>query len=224
MAGAVPSREEYFTRWSAAHGGYDPRASFWAGPWLSIAYVVSLPLVRLRVPPDAVTALGALVAGSVAGLAAVGGRWLVLASAVTVFSALADSLDGAVALMTDRTSAWGFVLDSLVDRVSDGLYLLAFWLVGAPGGLCVAAGALMMLQEYARARASGAGLDDIAIVTVWERPTRVVVTSLFLLGAAIYTGAHREWALAGAAAWTTLGVVGLGQLLPVLRRRLRQAH
>lgn len=220
MHGTVPSREEYLRRWSALHGGYDPRTTRWAIGWLTVAYATARPLARLRVPPDALTAAGALVAGLVAALAALGGRWVILAAAVVVVSALLDSLDGAVALMTDRTSRWGYVLDSVVDRVSDGLYVVALALVGAPVWLCVLAAALAFLQEYARARASGAGLGDIAVVTVWERPTRVVVTALFLLGAGIYVGVADTWATASAAAWAVLGSIGLVQLLLVLRRRL----
>lgn len=220
MTASVPSRAEYLQRWSALHGGYDPRGSGWAYGWLSIAYVVARPLARRSVPPDLLTGAGVLVSLAVVALTSLGGRWVIAAAAVVVVSALFDSLDGSVAVMTDRTSRWGYVLDSVVDRVSDGLYVLALWIVGAPGWLCVAAASLSTLQEYARARASGAGLGDIAVVTVWERPTRVVVTALFLLGAGIYTTAAETWATAGAAAWATLGVVGLVQLLVVVRRRL----
>jgi CDP-diacylglycerol--glycerol-3-phosphate 3-phosphatidyltransferase len=162
-----------------------------------------------------------LVSGGAAALAAAGGRWAVAAAAVVVVSALLDSLDGAVALLTGRATAWGSVLDSVVDRVSDGLYLVALWLVGAPPGLCVAAGALTLLQEYARARAAAGGMREIGVVTVWERPTRVVVTALFLLGAGLYVARADLWAALGAAAWLGLGAVGLVQLLLVVRRRLR---
>jgi CDP-diacylglycerol--glycerol-3-phosphate 3-phosphatidyltransferase len=78
----------------------------------------------------------------------------------------------------------------------------------------------MGLQEYARARAGNAGMTEIGVVTLWERPTRVIVTALFLLGAGIYLDAAAGWATAGAAAWATLGAVGLSQLLVVVRRRL----
>ncbi|RJK96848.1 CDP-alcohol phosphatidyltransferase family protein [Vallicoccus soli] len=214
-------REAYLDLWSRLHGGYDPRTSFWSWRWLTLAYWSARPFVAARVAPDLVTLLGVLVSAGATGLAALQGRWVVAAAAVVVLSALLDSLDGAVALLTGRTSAWGSVLDSVVDRVSDGLYLVALWLVGAPPGLCVAAGALTVLQEYARARAAASGMQDIGVVTVWERPTRVVVTSLFLLGAGLYVGAAATWAALGAAAWVGLGVVGLVQLLVVVRRRLR---
>ena len=60
-------------------------------------------------------------------------------------------------------------------------------------------------------------------MTVSERPTRVIVTLMFLLGAGVYPDAGRTWAGAGAAAWTFLGLVGMVQLLLVLRRRLADA-
>ena len=65
---------------------------------------------------------------------------MLLAVVLVVVSGLLDGLDGAVAVLTDRATRWGHVLDSLVDRCSDGLYLVALWLVGAPAGVCVAAG------------------------------------------------------------------------------------
>ncbi|HEX6919692.1 MAG TPA: CDP-alcohol phosphatidyltransferase family protein, partial [Actinomycetes bacterium] len=77
---------------------------------------------------------------------------------------------------------------------------------------------LMFLQEYARARAGAAGLTEVGVITVWERPTRVIVTAAFLASAALL---GEPWAALGAWAWVGLGVVGLGQLLLVVRRRLR---
>ena len=183
-------------------------------------YATARPLARLRVPPDVVTLLGLVVSAGVPTFAHVGGRWLFVASVACVLSAAADSLDGVVAVLTDRVTAFGAVLDSVVDRGSDLLYLLAFWVVGAPVGVCVAAGVLMLLQEYARARANAAGLPDIGIVTVWERPTRVIVTTMFLLGAGIYVASSAWWASAGAWGWVVLGVIGFSQLLVVVKARL----
>ena len=216
----LPLRDDYLARWSVLHGGYDPRGSRLVGGWLSIMYVLARPLAALRVPPDVVTCLGLLVAAGVPGFAHLGGRWLFASSSMCVVSAAADSLDGVVAVLTDRVTAFGAVLDSVVDRGSDLLYVLALWLVGAPVGVCVAGGVIMFLQEYLRARGMASGLTDIGIVTVWERPTRVIVTTMFLLGAASYPGVRPEWATAGAWAWVSLGVVGFSQLLVVLRIRL----
>ena len=217
----VPTRAEYLARWSDLHGGYDPTASPLTRTYLAIVYGLARPLAATRVPPDVVTLLGVGFSGLVVWVASLGGRWPILAFALVVLSGLVDSLDGAVAVLTDRVTRWGYVLDSVADRVSDGLYLVALWLLGADVWVCVAAGALMMLQEYARARALAGGLDDIGVVTVWERPTRVITTAMFLLGCGIYPSAAETWARAGAAAWLGLGVIGLVQLLAMVRRRLR---
>lgn len=217
---SVLDREGYLDRWSQLHGGYDPRSSRLTHAWLMLAYTVARPLAVLRVPPDLVTGLGLVVSGVAVCLAWLGDAWVVGAAVVVALSGLVDNLDGAVAVMTGRTSRWGFVLDSVVDRLSDVLYLVALWLVGAPAWLCVVAGALMGLQEYTRARAGNAGMGEIGVVTVWERPTRVIVTAMFLLGAGIHVESAPQWASAGAAAWAALGLVGLAQLVVVVRRRL----
>lgn len=217
---AVPTRQEYFERWSDLHGGYDPTGSPLVGGWLRVVYVCARPFAALRVPPDVVTFLGAAVSGVVVWLAALGGRWVLLAVVLVVVSGLLDGLDGAVAVLTDRVTRWGHVLDSLADRCSDGLYLVALWLVGAPAGVCVAGGAAAVLLEYTRARAGAGGMSEVGVVTVAERPTRVVITAAFLLGAGLYVSDAAAWASAGAWAWLGVSSVGFVQLLVVVRRRL----
>jgi CDP-diacylglycerol--glycerol-3-phosphate 3-phosphatidyltransferase len=125
-----------------------------------------------------------------------------------------------VAALTSRSTRFGAVLDSVVDRGSDVLYLVALWLVGAPISACVLAGVLVLTQEFARARATAVGMDDIGVVTVGERPTRVVVVAMFLLGAGIYPSSAAWWASLGAWVSVAVGAVAFVQLLVVVRRRL----
>jgi phosphatidylglycerophosphate synthase len=218
---SLPDREGYLLRWSQLHGGYDPSGSRLVSGYLGLMYAVARPFAAARVSPDVLTLAGLLVSGLVVLVAEQGGRWLVLAAVVTAISGAADNVDGAVAVLTDRATRFGYVLDSLVDRLSDALYLVALWLVGAPAALCVAGGALMLLQEYLRARAGNAGMGEIGVVTVWERPTRVAVTAMFLLAGGLFPAWSAEAATAGTAAWVGLGVVGFIQLLVVVRRLLR---
>ncbi|MFN8169122.1 MAG: CDP-alcohol phosphatidyltransferase family protein [Candidatus Nanopelagicales bacterium] len=220
MAREVLGREAYLDRWQALHGGYDPRGSRLVGPWLATVHALARPFARLGVPPDVVTLLGVVVSALVVWLAHLGGRWVVLAAVVVGMSGLLDSVDGAVAVLSDRVTRWGAVLDSVVDRVSDVLYLVALALVGAPVWICVTAGVLLFTQEYARARATSVGLDDIGVLTVGERPTRVIVVAMFLLAAGIYPEKAATWATAGAAVSLAIGAVALVQLLVVVRRRL----
>lgn len=214
------SRHEYLDGWARLHG-VDPRASRLVHGWLSLSYAAARPLAAARVPPDGLTLLGLVVACAVVPLAALGGRWPLLAAAVAVVSGLADNLDGAVAVLTGRTSRWGAVLDALADRVADAAYVVALVVLGAPVPLAALAGGLSFLHEYARARAAGAGLDDAGVITVAERPTRVIGATAFLLGAGLYPSHAEGWASAGAAFGALVGLVGLAQLLVVVRRRLR---
>lgn len=216
----VLDRSAYLDRWQELHGGVDPRASRLVGPWLSFIHALATPFARLGVPPDVVTLLGLVVSGVVVWLCALGDRWVLLAAFVVGASGVLDSLDGAVAVLTDRVTRWGAVLDSVVDRLSDALYLVALWLVGAPAWACVTAGVVVLTQEYARARATAVGMDDIGVLTVGERPTRVIVVAMFLLAAGIYPGSAAWWAGLGAYASLGIGLVALAQLLVTVRRRL----
>jgi CDP-diacylglycerol--glycerol-3-phosphate 3-phosphatidyltransferase len=211
-------RSEYLRRWSGLHGGYEPQRNALVRCWLGVAYAAARPLAAARVRPGTVSAAAVLAALGATGLAALGGRWALAAAPVVVLAGLLDNLDGAVAILTDRASRSGMVLDSFCDRVSDALFVTALWLVGAPAVLCLVGGVLMFLQEYVRAQAAVAGLTEVGVVTVWERPTRVLVTAMFLLAAGVFPGAL--WPLLGAAAWVALGVAGLLELAACVRRRL----
>jgi CDP-diacylglycerol--glycerol-3-phosphate 3-phosphatidyltransferase len=214
----LPGREEYLRQWSALHGGAPVTGLI--GLWIGISYRVALPLARAGAGPNTVTALGLLVALGTVPAAAGGGRWPLLAVLATVLSGLFDNLDGAVAVLTGRTTRGGAVLDALCDRIADAGYCAALWLAGAAGPVAVLGGGLAWLHEYLRARAAVAGMSEIGIVTVSERPTRVIVTAMFLLGCGLYPASASGWALAGAAAWSGLGLIGLVQLVVVVGRRL----
>jgi phosphatidylglycerophosphate synthase len=155
-------------------------------------------------------------------LAALGGWAVPLAALAVLLSGLLDGLDGALAVLSGRATRWGYVLDSVADRLADAAFLVSLYLLGAPAWVCVPAGTLTFLQEYARARAGAAGMSEIGVVTVWERPTRVIVTAAFLVVQAVPSGGVGPvtGVTAGAAAWLGLAVVGNLQLLVVIRRRL----
>ncbi len=211
-------RAAYLQQWSMLHGGARPTGV--VGGWLRIVHAVAAPLARLRVPPDAVTLLGLLIACSAPVLAGLGRAGVLVAAVVIALSGLVDSLDGAVAVMTGRVSRWGAVLDAVADRISDAAFVATLWVVGAPAQVSVAAVALCWLQEYARARAGGAGMAEVGVLTVNERPTRVVVVVMFLLASVARPADDPGWATLGAWALVGLGVIGLVQLLVVVRRRL----
>ncbi len=213
------SREEYLAAWSGWHGGArttDPLVR----SWLSLAYVLARPVAGL--PPLIATAFGLLVAVAAIGPTMAGGGWLVAAGILVGLSGLLDSLDGALAIATGRASRRGFVLDSVVDRLTEAAYAAALWVAGAPGELAVAFGALCWLPDYLRARAGQAGVAETGALSVWERPTRVILTGLTLLGAGVLSGVGAAGPIvtAGTAAGVALGAVGVVQLGVSLRRML----
>jgi CDP-diacylglycerol--glycerol-3-phosphate 3-phosphatidyltransferase len=104
----------------------------------------------------------------------------------------------------------------VADRLGELAWLIAFRLAGAPGWLVVAAGAASWLQEYARARATAAGMSEVGVVTVAERPTRVLVAIFGLLLGFVAT----PLITAAAAVWLVLALAGLAQLAPAVRRAL----
>lgn len=217
----VPDRDGYYRRWSALHGGYDPRrASVWVRSWLTLVHRVGRPLARRGVQPDVVTALSLWCALAVLVAADAGGRWPLLAAAALVASGLADNLDGCLAVLEDRATAWGYVLDSVVDRLSDVTYLTAAAALGAPVGLVVAVGVGVLLLEYVRARAGNAGGEDVGTVTVGERPTRVIVLTAALLAAGALPGRAAAAVGAGVGVLGALTAVALVQLGVAVRRQL----
>jgi phosphatidylglycerophosphate synthase len=218
----VPDQDGYLDRWQELHGGYDPRRSRPVRSWLALAHRVARPLARRGVQPDVVTLSSVWFAVAALVLAARGGHWPVLAGALLAAGGLLDTLDGAVAVLERRTTAWGYVLDSLVDRVNDVLYLAAVVLLGAPLELAVGCGVALFLLEYVRARGGNAGGGDVGRITVGERPTRVSVLSASVLTAGVLVGSAPVVATAGLAVTTALTAAGLGQLVVTVRRQLRE--
>jgi CDP-diacylglycerol--glycerol-3-phosphate 3-phosphatidyltransferase len=220
---AVPlTWDQYAIRWSGLHGGVDPRdGSAPLRGWLRLAYGTGRLLARLGVPPAAVTALGLMLCVLVPVAARSGPVGPPAAAALVLLAAVADSADGAVAVLTDRVTRLGYVYDSVADRLGEAAWLVAFWLLGAPVWLVVAGGGAAWLHEYLRARATAAGMREIGVVTVAERPTRVIIAVLGMaaaglagtVSARLVTGT----ATMAAACWLLLGAVGLAQLVVAVR-------
>jgi phosphatidylglycerophosphate synthase len=189
--------------------------------WLGIAYTLGRPLAAARVAPTVLTVVGVLLAGAVVPVAGLGSRWPLLATVLVVVSGLVDNLDGTVAVLSDRVTRFGALVDAVCDRVADTAYAVAFWALGAPVWLCLLWAGVSFLAEYARARGQVLLRAPVDVVTVGERPTRVVITALFLAAAGVLAGRAGDVVTVGAAAGAGTAVVGAAQLVVVLRRRLR---
>jgi phosphatidylglycerophosphate synthase len=191
--------EAYAAGWRAVHllGEGEQPGGRVAGWYLRVPYAVGGPLARVGVDPDLVT-LAALWVALVAGwTATLGPGWAAGAGALTLVAGVADSVDGAVAVMQGRTSAFGFVWDSTADRLADlamiagPVVLVATQATPGSGAAAVAAGTaaagLLLLLEYVRARAqAGQVAAAWSLATPGERPTRVIM--LGLAGLAVGAG------------------------------------
>jgi CDP-diacylglycerol--glycerol-3-phosphate 3-phosphatidyltransferase len=217
---------EYAATWARLHGGYDPRtASVLVRGWLGLAYRIARPLAAVRVSPTAITAVGLLLSVLVPLCVLGGPVWSVAAAGCILLAALADTVDGALAVISDRYTRLGAVYDSIADRLGEATWLLAWWLLGVPGWLVVVCGAGSWLQEYVRARAAAVGMRSLGVVTVSERPTRILLAIFGLLLSALGGAVRADLAVVGVAiaavGWAFLAGVGLMQVIVAVRRDLR---
>lgn len=220
-AGEPPDLAGYLPRWSALHQGYDPRDNRILLGWMRISVAAARPLARLGAQPDILTAWTVWLAVAVTVVAGAGGRWPVLAAWLLAASGLADSLDGAVAALNQQATRWGYVLDSVVDRLNDLLFLAALVIVGGNERLAVGVGVGVYTLEYLRARAGNAGLGEIGVVSVGERGVRLVGCFVGLGSAGVVPARAAAFATIGLAVTGALTWAGVVQLAVVVRRRLR---
>ena len=221
----LPTWDQYAVRWTALHGGIDPRR---ARPsverWLRLGYRIAKGCARIRVKPGLVTALGLLACIAVPIVAGRGPWWALLAAGLVVVASVTDTVDGALAVMTSRATRLGYVYDSVVDRLGEACWLLGMWRLGVRPSILVAAGALSWLHEYTRARANSAGMAEIGAATLGERPTRVIL-AVVGFGLAGLLGFGSTDLPAGAATfavavWIVLAVIGFTQLFASIHHSL----
>ncbi|MDJ0957664.1 MAG: CDP-alcohol phosphatidyltransferase family protein [Arenicellales bacterium] len=138
---------------------------------------LSRVLTRFHVTPNQVSIAGMLLSVVAAALI-VSGR-LFMAGLVFLFAGLLDLLDGALAHYQGNSTRFGALLDSTLDRVSEGLILAAityhFAVLGEPYYAVLTTLALLgsILVSYTRARVESLGATcTIGIAT---RPERVAL-------------------------------------------------
>jgi CDP-diacylglycerol---glycerol-3-phosphate 3-phosphatidyltransferase len=180
----IPTLDEYFARWQILHNApnVDPRSSLPLRWFLTVVYWLARPFARAGVSPNTVTMFG-LVQGAAA--LALAKRLPALSAVVILASSFTDGVDGCVAALTDRSTKFGALFDSLADRVTEWCFVGAVIVVGANPWLGVGAAASIGLFEYCRARLLAIGLYDVGPVTIGERPTRVIACTIGVLASAL---------------------------------------
>ena len=147
---------------------------------------VTQPVVRLlaRTPltPNTITWLGFWLTAGATVLVIIGN--LFAAGFVVLVAGFFDMLDGALARHINRTTCFGAVLDSTLDRLSEAVLLIGILLYivnqSSVAVLLVFLALLgSLLVSYIRARAEALGLE--CQVGLFTRAERVIVLALGLL-------------------------------------------
>lgn len=147
---------------------------------------VAKAFARTGLTPNAFTLIG-LVVGVVAALLFAYGMQL-WAGFVLIICGFFDLIDGAVARVVGRETAFGEVLDSVVDRYVDFLIFAGIIYAFINGGLAEAGllpgwtwgilaivGSLMVSYTRARAEAAGSGKLDVGVA---ERGERIIILAV----------------------------------------------
>ncbi|MCL0103091.1 CDP-alcohol phosphatidyltransferase family protein [Dehalococcoidia bacterium] len=167
-------------------------------------------MARTGISPNALTITGFLLNALVAGVLA--GGYLFLGGFLVLFAGWFDMLDGALARISGKSTRFGTLLDSTVDRFSEAvvfLGLLVFYLAqGATLEILLIyftiVGSIMV--SYVRARAEGLGLRSE--VGLFARPERVILLALGLLPSRI----------SPVALLVVLWILAVGTMITVLHR------
>ena len=166
-------------------------------------------LIRIGITPNIATLTGVLI--TVCGAVFIVYGQFIIAGVCIMLGAVFDLIDGSIARRTGNVSDKGALMDSIMDRVSEGIVLLALiiWFsspannnqMGIILGFLAFAGSIMV--SYIRARAEGLGLrGNSGLLTRPERVVIVIVT--LMLG-------HPIWGL-----W----ILGIGTPLSAIHRFL----
>jgi len=184
---------------------------------------VARGLLRLHVPPDAVTIFGTVGACVGALVFFPQGKFLVGVLVIVAFI-FSDLLDGTMARMSGTSGPWGNFLDATLDRVADGAVFggLLLWTLFSDQSPWVVAAALTTLVagqviSYAKARAEAVGAT--ANTGIAERAERLIIA----LVAAFVAGCGVPFVLPAAlVVLAVLSVVTVIQRMIAVRKQLWQ--
>ena len=152
-----------------------------------LSFYLANPIVKVLaktpVTPNFLTFLSFILAAGAGALIATAN--ILAAGFVFLVAGLLDILDGALARQTKRVTNFGAVLDSTLDRLSEGVVLLGILFLytdkGSTSGILLT-GAVMLtslLVSYIKARAEAANIE--CAVGIFTRPERIIVLVLGLL-------------------------------------------
>jgi CDP-diacylglycerol--glycerol-3-phosphate 3-phosphatidyltransferase len=144
--------------------------------------VISL-LAKTPLTPNAITIMGFVIILGAGALIVT--DYFLAAGIVVLVAGLFDMLDGALARATGKTTRFGAILDSTLDRVSEAVLLITLLAVFTRDGLVtesILSGVALvgsLLVSYIRARMEGLGVECKA--GFFTRPERVIILALGLM-------------------------------------------
>jgi CDP-diacylglycerol--glycerol-3-phosphate 3-phosphatidyltransferase len=169
-------------------------------------------LIESRLTPNAISLTG--FALNLAAAALIVDRLFFVAGLAFIVGSIMDTLDGRYSRMSGKGSVFGAFLDSTLDRMEEGIVLIAIGAyfaslhnqVAAAATVAAVLGSLMV--SYTRARAEALGVEcKVGLAT---RPVRVVILSIGLVFAKGASLGHFEllapavYVLAALTVFTTL--------------------
>jgi CDP-diacylglycerol--glycerol-3-phosphate 3-phosphatidyltransferase len=132
-----------------------------------------------------------------------------------------DGVDGVLAVRRNQVTQWGSFLDSVVDRVVDVCIGVMLVSAGASPLVVFIAVTLTLVHEYMRARAASVGYRLVGIVTVAEKPTRIILGVIAFTACSVVRGHAESFSTISAWVWLWLAFIGLTQLFATYRKALK---
>ena len=212
MSREIKTIEEFKLEWGSLHGGVKTKGI--VGGWLVISYSLARGLKKIGVSANQLTFFGVVFAA----LSAISSpHWW--SAIFLALSLLGDGVDGSLAILGNKSSALGAVYDSVADRLSEALWALVFFRLGAPLTWVVIFWTLASVQEYARARLGAEGVHEVGVITPAERPMRASFLCLAIV-ACQFSFSH-DWVFALIFLVTVLQGLSLAMILNFAFRKLK---
>ena len=181
-------------------------------------------LIESRLTPNAISVAG-LILCVIAAILIWESHWVLGGLAYTVGS-FCDALDGRYSRMSGKGSPFGAFLDSTLDRIEEGIVLVAvaaqFSRRGDEIGVAAAVLAVLasIMVSYTRARAEALGVE--CKIGIADRAVRVVILAvgLILAGGELFDGV--DLIAASVYVLAALSVITVLQRIWHVRRELQQ--
>jgi CDP-diacylglycerol---glycerol-3-phosphate 3-phosphatidyltransferase len=180
-------------------------------------------LIESRLTPNAISLTGFALNLAAAGL--IVGRMFFLAGVAFIVGSIMDTLDGRYSRMSGKGTPFGAFLDSTLDRLEEGIVLIAVGAYFASQDNQVAAAATVaavlgsLMVSYTRARAEALGVEcKVGLAT---RPVRVVILSIGLIFARGASLGHFELLAPAVYVLAALTVLTTVQRILHVRKQLK---